>query len=148
MSTNYYFRDMEFEELTMGDSAVIVPLAHKLRPAADPAQLREYLTEMFSFPTFHCFGLRQEGTLVAVSFGWITVRFYSGKQLEVDNVIVDPDLRSQGVGKLFFSFIQDWAVRHECKTIELNTYVQNSRSHKFYFNEGYSILGFHFQKVV
>ncbi len=139
---------MEFIELTIDDSAEILPLAHKLRPAANSAQLREYLAAMFSFPTFYCFGLRQEGKLIAVSFGWITVRFYSGKQLEVDNVIVDPDLRSQGVGKLFFSFIEQWAVRHQCKTIELNTYIQNSRSHKFYFNEGYSILGFHFQKVV
>ena len=139
---------MEFEELTIKDSAAILPLAHKLRPAADPAQLSEYLTEMFELPTFHCFGLRENGKLVAVSFGWITIRFYSGKQLEVDNVIVDPDLRSQGVGKTFFGFIQEWAVRYGCHTIELNTYVQNSRSHKFYYNEGYSILGFHFQKVI
>jgi GNAT superfamily N-acetyltransferase len=139
---------MEFRELTIDDSAAIIPLAHKLRPAADAAQLSGYLAEMFGFPTFHCFGLWQEGKLIAVSFGWITVRFYSGKQLEVDNVVVDPDLRSLGMGKAFFSFIQQWAVEHQCKTIELNTYVQNSRSHKFYFNEGYSILGFHFQKII
>jgi|SRR5580692_3959445 len=113
---------MEFFELTLDDSVAIVPLAHKLRPAADPAQLREYLAEMFSFPTFYCFGLRQEGKLIAVSFGWITVRFYSGKQLEVDNVIVDPDLRSQGVGKRFFSFIEQWAVQ------------QGSISRKFHRN--------------
>ena len=117
-----YFRVMEFIELTIDDSAVIVPLAHKLRPAADPAQLKEYLAEMFGFPTFYCFGLRQEGKLIAVSFGWITVRFYSGKQLEVDNVIVDPDLRSQGVGKRFFSFIEQWAVQ------------QGSISRKFHRN--------------
>jgi GNAT superfamily N-acetyltransferase len=139
---------MEFRKLTINDSAAIIPLAHKLRPAADPAQLSGYLAEMFDFPTFHCFGLWQEGKLVALSFGWITVRFYSGKQLEVDNVVVDPDLRSQGVGRSLFSFIQDWAVGHQCKTIELNTYVQNSRSHKFYYNEGYSIVGFHFQKFI
>lgn len=139
---------MKFAELTVTDSATILPLAHKLRPAADPVQLSGYLAEMFRFPTFHCFGLWHQEKLVAVSFGWITIRFYSGKQLEVDNVIVDPDLRSQGVGKTFFSFIEDWAVQHQCLTIELNTYVQNSRSHKFYFNEGYQILGFHFQKGV
>ena len=80
---------MEFRELTINDSAAIIPLAHKLRPAADPAQLSGYLAEMFDYPTFHCFGLRQGGKLIAVSFGWITVRFYSGKQLEVDNVIVE-----------------------------------------------------------
>jgi GNAT superfamily N-acetyltransferase len=139
---------MEFRELTIHDSAAIIPLAHKLRPEADPGLLGGYLTEMFDLPTYHCFGLLQEGKLVALSFGWITVRFYSGKQLEVDNVIVDPNIRSQGVGQHFFSCIQDWAVRNQCKTIELNTYVQNSRSHKFYFNEGYSILGFHFQKWI
>ena len=110
--------------------------------------MRIYLAEMFNYPTYHCFGLWQKGKLIAMSNGWITVRFYSGKQLEVDNVIVDPEIRSQGVGKYFFAEIQQWAVENGCKTIELNTYVQNSKSHKFYFNEGYAILGFHFQKVL
>src|SRR5882757_1432834 len=96
---------LEFRELTKDDSAAIVPLANKLRPSMSPAEASAYLAEMFTFPTFHCFGLWQDGRLVAMSNGWITVRFYSGKQLEVDNVIVDPDLRSQGVGKYFFAHI-------------------------------------------
>jgi GNAT superfamily N-acetyltransferase len=132
--------------LTIRDSDAIVPLANKLHPSTAPGIIRDYLAEMFNLPAYHCFGLWQNGKLVAVSNGWITVRFYSGKQLEVDNVIVDPDLRSQGVGKYFFAHIQEWALQNDCKTIELNTYVQNSKSHKFYFNEGYKILGFHFQK--
>jgi len=119
-----------------------------LHPSTDAGKIRAYLAEMFKFPTYHCFGLWQDDKLVAMSNGWITVRFYSGKQLEVDNVIVDPGLRSKGVGKLFFARIQEWANQHDCKTIELNTYVQNSKSHKFYFNEGYAILGFHFQKML
>jgi GNAT superfamily N-acetyltransferase len=139
---------LEFRELTKNDSAAIVPLANKLHPHKPAAEISAYLADMFTFPTYHCFGLWQHGKLVAVSNGWITVRFYSGKQLEVDNVIVDPDIRSQGVGKYFFQQIQAWAQQHDCKTIELNTYVQNSKSHKFYFNEGYAILGFHFQKTI
>jgi hypothetical protein len=139
---------LEFRELTARDSDAIVPLANKLHPAVAPEQIHSYLTAMFDLPTYHCFGLWQNGKLVAMSNGWITVRFYSGKQLEVDNVIVDPDLRSKGVGKHFFTHIQDWAVRNSCNTIELNTFVQNSKSHKFYYNEGYAILGFHFQKLI
>ena len=139
---------LEFREMTPRDSDWIVPLANKLHPAIGAEKIRAYLAEMFNLPTYHCFGLWQNGKLVAVSNGWITVRFYSGKQLEVDNVIVDPELRSQGVGKYFFACIQDWAVRNDCNTIELNTFVQNSKSHKFYYNEGYAILGFHFQKVL
>lgn len=138
----------EFRELTREDSDAIVPLANKLHPAIAPEKIAAYLAEMFSLPTYHCFGLWQKGKLVAVSNGWITVRFYSGKQLEVDNVIVDPDLRSQGIGKYFFAHIDHWAKKNKCNTIELNTFVQNSKSHKFYYNEGYVILGFHFQKVL
>jgi GNAT superfamily N-acetyltransferase len=139
---------LQFRVLTLGDSDAIVPLANKLHPAIAPEKIRGYLTEMFALPTYYCFGLWQQEKLVAVSNGWITVRFYSGKQLEVDNVIVDPEVRSQGVGKYFFTHIQDWAIRNNCNTIELNTFVQNSKSHKFYYNEGYAILGFHFQKVL
>ena len=145
-ATTQISQTFKFQELTAGDSDAIVPLANKMRPDIDAETMRDYLAEMFKFPTYHCFGLWQNGKLVATSNGWITVRFYSGKQLEVDNVIVDPDLRSQGVGKYFFTHIQDWALQNDCKTIELNTFVQNSKSHKFYFNEGYKILGFHFQK--
>lgn len=139
---------LEFRELTTADSNAIVPLANKLHPTIDAEKIRAYLAEMFNLPTYHCFGLWQNGKLIAMSNGWITVRFYSGKQLEVDNVIVDPEIRSKGVGKYFFTCIQDWAVLNGCHTIELNTFVQNSKSHKFYFNEGYAILGFHFQKVL
>src|SRR5215467_11664223 len=136
----------EFREMTLKDSDAIVPLANKLHPALDAEKAHGYLAEMFSYPTYHCLGLWQNEKLVAISNGWITVRFYSGKQLEVDNVIVDPDQRSKGIGKYFFSYIHEWAREHGCNTVELNTYVQNSKSHKFYFNEGYAILGFHFQK--
>lgn len=138
----------EFRELTIEDSPAIVPLANKLHPEMSAEAVRSHLAAMFKFPTYHCLSLWQKGKLVAVTNGWITVRFYSGKQLEVDNVIVDPAIRSQGVGKHFFACIDRWARENNCNTIELNTYVQNGKSHKFYFNEGYAILGFHFQKVL
>lgn len=143
MSNNSRFT---FREGSAADIDALVPLANKLHPQLPAATVRGFIEEMFAFPTYHCFGLWQDGALVAMSNGWITVRIYSGKQLEVDNVIVDPDLRSKGVGKFFFEHINAWAIANGCQTIELNTFVQNAKSHKFYFNEGYVILGFHFQK--
>lgn len=140
--------DLEFRELTAADLDTIAPVANKLHPHMHLPKVRDYLAEMFQLPTYHCFGVFQEGKLIAMSNGWITVRIYSGKQLEVDNVIVDPDQRSKGIGKFFFSAINEWAKKNDCHTIELNTFVANSKSHKFYFNEGYTILGFHFQKTL
>ena len=71
---------------------------------------------------------------------------YCGKQLEVDNVFILPEYQSSGYGAVFFDHIEDWAKENHCNTVELNTYVENTRSHKFYFKEGYTILGYHFWK--
>ncbi len=80
--------------------------------------------------------------------GWLTTRLYSGKQLELDNVAVIEQYRSSGYGSKLLEYIEAWALNQNCLTVELNAYVSNSRSHKFYYNQGYNILGFHFQKII
>ena len=136
------------KELTEKDVAEIVKFAKKLNPEKSDNELNQNLMDMFKFKNFHSFGLIQDDRLIRICSGWITIRFYSGKQLEVDNFIIDTEIRSKGLGQEFLKLIEQWAKENSCRTIELNTYVQNSRSHKFYFNSGYSILGFHFQKSI
>lgn len=139
---------VSLKELTEKDVAEIVKFAKKLNPEKSDNELNQNLIDMFKFKNFHSFGLIQGDTLIGICSGWITIRFYSGKQLEVDNFIIDTEIRSKGLGQGFLKLIEQWAKENSCKTIELNTYVENSRSHKFYFNSGYSILGFHFQKAI
>ena len=136
------------KELTEKDEVEIVKFAKKLNPEKSDNELSQNLMDMFKLKNFHSFGLIQGDALIGICSGWITIRFYSGKQLEVDNFIIDTEIRSKGLGQEFLKLIEQWAKENSCKTIELNTYVQNSRSHKFYFNSGYSILGFHFQKAI
>lgn len=139
---------LELSLLTVSDLESVAILGQQLNPTLALAQIKAYLLEMFGFPTYTCFGFFLNGKLVGVSSAWTTIRLYSGKQLEVDNVIIDSSLQSQGLGKRFFELLEDWARKNNYKTIELNTYVQNAKSHKFYFNLGYSILGFHFWKHI
>lgn len=138
--------NLTFKELSKEDISEIALLGQSLSQAYSTEMLSAFLNEMFSYNSYHCFGLFEADQLIAISSGWLTVRFYCGKQLEVDNVLVRPDLQSQGIGARFFEFIEDWAREHHCRSLELNTYVQNPRSHKFYFNQGHSIIGYHFQK--
>lgn len=139
---------LTFKALTEANIPEISMLGQQLNPTLTIEQTQNYLKEMFDLSTYRCFGLYQDQTLIGICGGWITVRLYSGKQLEIDHFIVDPALQSNGLGKLFLEFIEEWASQNGCKTIELNTYVQNSKSHKFYFNSGFSILGFHFWKGI
>lgn len=137
---------MKFIEVTSDRIDELSKIVLPLNKNYTETTMKSYFKDMFQYKTYRCFAIEENNNIIAVASGWITVRLYCGKQLEVDNVIVDSSIQSKGIGSYFFNEIEKWAIKNNCKTIELNTYVANSRSHKFYFNKGYKILGFHFQK--
>ena len=137
-----------FKELSIDHLKMILPLTHQLNPRRSLAELEQLQISMFGLPRYKCFGLFENEQLVAVSSCWLTTRLYSGKQLELDNVVVDGKHQSKGYGNILLNKIESWAKSIECKTIELNTYVTNGRSHKFYYNQGYEISGYHFTKKI
>lgn len=139
-------QETAFVTLSAADIPEMVPLVQQLNPGLSPLEIQTLHESMFTYPGYYCFGYLLDGQLVGVAGGWMTVRFYSGKQLEADHVIIDATLQGSGLGARFLHEIEQWAYREGCKTVELNTYVQNVRSHRFYYREGYHILGFHFQK--
>lgn len=139
---------MKIEELTLDHSEEIVSLMNETNPDFSIKDLNPRLDDMFKYPNYICFGVFVESKLVAMTGGWVTTRLYSGKQLELDNVAVSEEYRSSGYGSNLLAHIEAWAIKENCLTVELNAYVSNSRSHKFYYNQGYNILGFHFQKKI
>lgn len=128
------------------NSESITHLLHQLNPQIELTLIKKRQKEMFEFDNYICFGLYLNDTLIGITCAWIMIRIYCGKQIEIDNVILDSKHQSKGYGNILLNYIEKWAIENDCETIELNTYVQNSRSHKFYFNNNYKILGFHFQK--
>jgi GNAT superfamily N-acetyltransferase len=130
----------------LAHKAQILPLLAHLNPKRSPSYIENTLIEMAQQPNYHAFGLFYQGELVGLSSGWTTVRMYCGKHLELDNVIIDPEIQSKGFGKHLLESIKNWATAQGYIAIGLNTYVSNARSHKFYFNQGYNVLGFHFEK--
>lgn len=124
----------------------ILPFAQHLNPTKPRADLRAIQEEMFSYTNYHCFGIWEGDQLRGMSSAWTSTKFYSGKQLEVDNYVIDESQRSQGLGKLLMDHISNWAKENHYQTIELNAYVHNHRGHKFYINQGFDILGYHFLK--
>ncbi len=95
---------------------------------------------------YECQGIFIERTLVGVFGLWFATRHYCGKTCEPDHVYIIPEYRRKGLGKDVFEWIFDYAREKGCETSELNSYVQNYPSHKFYLNEGYEIWAHHFLK--
>ena len=102
-------------------------------------------TEMFS-QNYECFGIFDEGEMIGVCGLWFMTRHYAGRSCEPDHIFINEAYRGKGVGKQLFKFIYKYAAEKGCETSELNSYVNNYRSHKFYLNEGYDIKGYHFLK--
>ncbi len=117
----------------------------QLNPKMDMQHIENIQNKMVKSPNYKCFGLFIETELIGMSSSWTTVRIYCGKQLELDNVVIDSKIQSRGFGKYFINEIKKWSLVNNYQSIGLNTYVENARSHKFYFNQNFKVLGFHFE---
>ena len=126
----------------------IIPLIQKLTNNANTETvLKERFAEMVT-QNYECAGVFDGDTLIGISGMWFQTRHYSGKSMEVDHVYIEEDYQGKGLGKQFFKWLYEYAKSKGCNTSELNTYVQNYPSHKFYYNEGYEIYGYHFYKTL
>ena len=83
---------------------------------------------------------------IGISGYWIATKIYSGKYLEIDNLVVDENYRSKGIGKKLCAFILKIAKKSGCETVMLDAYAENSPAHRFYYREGFFVRGFHFIK--
>ena len=137
----YLFKIIEKKNINL-----VIPLVEKLN---DYKISHEVLKQRFSemiHQNYECAVIYDGSKLIGVCGLWFCTRHYSGKSVEPDHVVIDESYRSKGLGKEFFNWIYNYAKEKGFEAVELNTYVNNSASHKFYFNEGFKILGYHFFK--
>lgn len=126
----------------------VIPLFRKINHKTPLKILESRMKEMIELPHYQCIGMYLEGELIGISGLWYSPRHYIGKTVKADHVVIDERFRNQGLGKKFFDWIYNYKQSKGCSAIELNTYVENRKSHKFYYNLGYEIYGFHMLKVM
>ncbi len=137
----FTFKIIDKEEINS-----IIPLVQKLtNNNVSYDVLKQRFSEMIT-QNYECAGIFDDNTLIGVSGLWFCTRHYAGKSVEADHVYIDDGYRGQGLGKQFFKWIYNYAKQKGCESAELNTYVSNYPSHKFYYNEGFEIYGYHFFK--
>ncbi|MFD0989712.1 GNAT family N-acetyltransferase [Mariniflexile jejuense] len=138
---SFTFKIIEKEAITS-----VVSLVEKLNDFKISLEvLNKRFAEMIT-QNYECAGIYDGEKLIGVCGLWFCTRHYSGRSMEADHVFIDETYRGKGLGKQFFEWIYNYAQEKKCDAVELNTYVSNHESHKFYYNEGFKILGFHFLK--
>jgi len=138
--------DLTFNKILKSDFSEVLPLIQKLMGyTLEDQLLLERFGEMFE-QNYECWGVYLEKKLIGVFGLWFMTRHYAGRSCEPDHVYIDDEYQGKGIGKTVFEWIYNYARTKGCETSELNSYVSNYPSHKFYLNQGYEIWAHHFVK--
>ena len=124
----------------------VVPLVEKLNEYRISTEILEQRFAEMVTQNYECAGVFDGENLIGVTGLWSCTRHYSGKSIEIDHVYLEESYRNSGIGKQFMEWIFNYVKQKGFESVELNTYVQNHASHKFYYNHGFNILGYHFVK--
>ena len=138
---HFSFKIIEKENIS-----VIIPLVYKLNNGKVSKEVLEKRFNEMITQNYECAGVFDADKLIGISGMWFCTRHYSGKSAELDHVYIDDIYRNHGLGKLFMQWITDYVKTKNVETIELNAYVENHDSHRFYANLGFKKPGFHFLK--
>jgi GNAT superfamily N-acetyltransferase len=120
-----------------------LPLINQLYPSLSADDYSLQLDEMIPF-RYSQVGVFEGKKQIGMAGVWIGHKFWCGKYLEIDHVIVLESHRSQGIGKLIFDFMKNMAREEECHSLGLDSFTHNNRSHKMFFKEDFVIKGYHF----
>ena len=123
---------------------------HLIEYLGYPANIEEYktlLTEMVK-RGYTQIVYEEEGEAMGLAGFWVNTKLFSGKYIDVDNVIVNPSKRSKGIGSVLMNWIEKHAKDIDAKMIVLDAFVGSTQAHKFYFKENYIVKGFHFAKDI
>jgi len=139
----------EIRELTAEEYPAALDLLAHLNPDVP----REILAERFTailreHPHYRIFGAFTAGRLAAIAGVWIVTKIWCGRYLEIDNLVVDPALRSAGLGSALMGRLEELARAEDCEIAVLDSYTSNHASHRLYHRLGFEIRGFHFTKFL
>lgn len=117
---------------------------HRLTTQLNPEQSFDQFEPLFHHVLdagYRIAGAYEGERLVAIAGFWRHIQLWCGPYLEIDNVVVDPDFRRQGIARKLAEWLEDEGRRLECAVVLLKVYQQNERAINFYNSLDYSMPG-------
>ena len=71
-----------------------------------------------------------------------------GKNVYIDDLVINDEKRSQGYGKKMLDWIEAYGKANGCRELHLDSGVQRFSAHRFYFREKFHIPYYHFSKNI
>ena len=61
-------------------------------------------------------------------------------------MVVSQNQRNSGIGKKLLDFIENEGKKQNCEHFILDSRLDNKSSHRFYEQNGFEVMGYHFMK--
>ena len=136
---------IEIKEIENKDIYTIIPLLQVLNKGISEELLKERLEDMVK-QNYVCVGVYDNDNLIGICGLWILTKYYVGKHIEPDNVLILPEYQNRDIGKKLMLWVDKYAKEQGCVASELNCYIGNKKAHHFWGKEGYEVIALHFQK--
>ncbi len=111
------------------------PVMAELRPHIVLEDFVEQVIRMQENHQYQLVYLNESG-IKAVAGVRMAEWLYTGKYLEVEDLITAADYRSKGYGGILFDWICNYAREVQCNQVRLVSGVQREHAHRFYLNKG------------
>jgi GNAT superfamily N-acetyltransferase len=139
---------LQIKELTtIEEMAAQISTIRFLYPNISLEKYQSFLSEMVPH-NYIQIAIFEDDICLGLTGCWSATKLWTGKYLEIDNFVVNPDHRSKGIGKLLTDYIEKKAIELNCSSIVLDAFTGNFGAHRFYYNQGYAPKGFHFVKIL
>ena len=129
----YFFITMKLkvkELTTVKEMVEQIQTMRFLYPNISIEKYQAYLSEMIPH-NYIQIAVFEEDSCVGITGCWSATKLWTGKYLEIDNFVVNPDHRSKGIGKLLTDYIEKKALDLDCSSIVLDAFTGNFAAHRF-----------------
>lgn len=120
---------------------------HQLRPHLVEAEFVDRVRRLQA-EGFRLAYLEAEGVVVAVAGYRYHEKLFSGRNLYVDDLVTESASRSRGHGRALLAWLAIQAREQGCDQLELDSGVQRTEAHRFYFRERMHVSSYHFVRAV
>lgn len=97
----------------------------------------------------HCFIAEEDGK--AVGYVALSIKdfgYRKSKYVEVENIGVSPEHRSQGIGEKLIEKASEWAKEQGAQRLYVEAFWGNTKAIKYYKNNGFVEIGIELEKVL
>ncbi len=134
--------DISVRELVgLEELRAIFPLVHQLNPEIDEPVFLSRLQAMLDEGGYRCIAAYRDGVMIGVAGFWVGTQLWCGRFVEPDNVVVDRNQRSGGIGAMLMQWIEAEAIRLGCEMMKLEAYAERHRTRAFYQRMGFGEPG-------